>query len=321
MYRTVAATNYPALSAALQRAHERISDMMTGTGTRLPVTLCHIDAGRGQVAVGIDTAASIPHVRRHLEALAGDAPLRLFPCAPAVRHANKRDYNRPLLGGLYLSCPDVQSEGTLCLAATRGDQTGFVTCGHVAVQDGVNVYQPRRSTVNDWLAGNVVALSNYLDSASSDSAFVSCVTDIRQRAIWKSNGTEYTVDGIYDAPALGVAVAMQGASNQTVLREGVICAKNVTVRFDDDGTLTDQLLANYVSSGGDSGAPVFYRAGGASVYMVGLNVGATLADNATPPPDQGTWPPADGDTYAVISPWMSVERDLGLTLGLALVAP
>ncbi|WP_233838083.1 S1 family peptidase [Paraburkholderia sp. ZP32-5] len=319
MYRTVSVTNYPARSAVLQRAHERISDMMTGAGTRLPVTLCHIDAECGHVAVGIDTAAAIPHVRRDLEALAGDAPLRLFHCAPAVRHANKRDHNRPLLGGLYLSCPEVQSEGTLCLEAKRHGQTGFVTCGHVAVREDVRVYQPRQSQANDWLVGQVVAVSGYASIASSDSAFVSCVTGIRERAIWKSNGTEYTVDGIYDAPARGVAVAMQGASTQTTLRTGVICAKNVTVTFDDQGVLTDQLLANYRSSGGDSGAPVFYVADGASVYMVGLNVGATLADHADPQPDQGEWPPADNGTYAVISPWMNVERDLDLTLGLPTV--
>lgn len=321
MYRTVSATHYPALNAALNRAHRRISNMMMGSGTRLPVTLCHIDDERGHVAVGVDTATSIASVHRHLETLAGDAPLHVFPCAPAVRHANKRDYNRPPVGGLYLSCPDVASEGTLCLAATREGQAGFVTCGHVAVRTGVDVYQPRRSATNDWRIGRVVAVTDYTGNASSDSAFVAGTTAITERAIWRSSNSTYSVDAIYDAPARGVAVSMQGASNQTALRSGVICAKNVTVTFDDQGVLTDQLLANYVSSGGDSGAPVFYVAGGASVYMVGLNVGATLPADVQPAPDEHQWPPSTNGTYAVISPWMSVERDLNLTLGLQVITP
>jgi hypothetical protein len=321
MYRTVSATHYPALNAALHRAHRRISNMMMGAGTRLPVTLCHIDDERGHVAVGIDTAEPIASVHRHLEALAGDAPLHVFPCAPAVRHANKRDYNRPPVGGLYLSCPGAQSEGTLCLAATREGQAGFVTCGHVAVQAGIDVYQPRQSAANDWRIGRVVVVTDYTGNASSDSAFVAGTTPITERAIWRSSNSTYSVDAVYDAPARGVAVSMQGASSQTALRSGVICAKNVTVTFDDQGVLTDQLLANYVSSGGDSGAPVFYVAGDASVYMVGLNVGATLPVYVQPAPDEHLWPPAGNGTYAVISPWMSVERDLNLTLGLQAIAP
>ncbi|MGH8779296.1 hypothetical protein [Paraburkholderia sp.] len=313
---TITAANYPELNAALHRAHRRISRMMTRTGPRLPVTLCYIDDRRGHVAVGIDTVAEIPRVRRDLEALAGDAPLRMFPCAPAVRHANKQDYNRPLRGGLYLNCPNVQSEGTLCVAATRAGQQGFVTCGHVAVCAGVNVYQPRQSSVNDWRAGSVIAVSGYAGNANSDSAFVAGTTAIAERAIWRSSNSNYTIDAIYDAPAPGIAVSMQGASNQTALRSGVISARNVTVTFDDHGVLTNQLLANYLSSSGDSGAPVFHIAGETLVYMIGLNVGATLPGYVQPPPNTQQWPPAENGTYAVISPWMSVERDLNLTLGL-----
>ena len=320
MPRIANATNHPAFNAILQRAHERITSLMTGTGARLPVTLCHIDAERGQVAVGIETAAALPHVRRPLEALAGGAPLRLFPCPPATRHAGKQDHNPPLRGGLQLRSPEQNSVGTLCLAATRGDRAGFVTCGHVAVRADTRLYQPRNSNAHDWLAGTVVAVSDYQDRASSDSAFVASATDIRKHAIWKSSSADYTVDGIYDSPAAGIAVAMQGASTKTKLRDGVICAKNVTVTFEDRGVLTGQLLANYLSAEGDSGAPVFHVAGETSVFLVGLNVGVTAPEHADPRPDPHEWPPCKG-FYAVVSPWMNVERDLDLSLGLPRITP
>ena len=106
-----------------------------------------------------------------------------------------------------------------------------------------------------------------------------------------------------------------GASTQTALRAEDICAKNVTVTFSDGGVLSNQLLANYLSVAGDSGAPVFYPLDdGTSVLLVGLNVGAAQPADTNPQPVGR--PTAPNGTYAVIRPWRNVENDLELTLGL-----
>jgi hypothetical protein len=302
---------------ALHRAQQRISEGMLSRRLDPAVHICHVAADDGHLVLGVaDTA---PAARRKLHALAGGVPLRLFSCAPAVRHANKRDYNRPLLGGIYISCPAVTGEGTICISATRAGVPGFVTCGHVVGQAGVDVYQPRQSSTNNWLAGRSTVVSNYTGHAASDSAFVALAGGVAMTpaAIWKS----YQAIGIYDAPAPGTAVSMQGASTQTTLRSGIVCGKNVTVTFADGGVLSNQLLANYLSTTGDSGAPVFYPLDGTSVLLVGLNVGATQPAYTNPPPNPAVYPPASNGTYAVISPWSNVESDLGLSLGLAVQTP
>jgi hypothetical protein len=303
-------------TSALRAAHDRISHAMMSEGLGFPVCLCYVDTQKGCVVVGVDnTAPELLRGYRRMKQLAGGAPVRAFHAVPAVRHTNKRDHNRPLVGGLYIACPAVSGEGTVCIGASRDGAAGFVTCGHVVERVGIDVFQPRQSTARDRLVGRSTVVSNYAGNAASDSAFVTLAHGVAaDRTIWKSSSTTYTAIGIYDAPEPGTAVSMQGASTQTTLRTGDICAKNVTVTFSDGGVLSDQLLANYVSVTGDSGAPVFYPLDGTSVLLVGLNVGAALPADTHPQPVGR--PTAPNGTYAVISPWRNVESDLELTLGL-----
>jgi hypothetical protein len=301
----------------LRAAHDRISHAMMSEGLGFPVCLCYVDTQNGCVVVGVDnTATELLRGYRRMKQLAGGAPVRAFHAAPAIRHANKKEHNRPLVGGLYIACPAVIGEGTVCIGASRDGTAGFVTCGHVVEGVGVEVFQPRQSTAHDWLVGRSTVVSDYAGNAASDSAFVTRAHGVTAGlTIWKSSSTTYTAIGIYDAPEPGTQVSMQGASTKTTLRTGDICAKNVTVRFSDGGVLRDQLLANYLSVAGDSGAPVFYPLGdGTSVLLVGLNVGAAQPGDTTPQP-VGRRTAPDG-TYAVISTWRNVESDLELTLGL-----
>ena len=305
-----------ALHAAVQRAHERISIALADGTCRLPIVLCYVDYVYDCLAIGFaDTTAAIRRARRELSALAGGVPLRAFRCAPAVRHANKTAHNRPLVGGLLLWCPaggGINGKGTLCIAATRSGVEGFVTCGHVVGAKNSDVYQPQ-STSQQFKVGSATEVTNYNGVAASDSAFVKLESgvDVTKHAIWKSASTTYTVSGISAAPAFGTDVSMQGASTATTLRSGKIRGENVTVTFSDGGKLTGQLLADYKSEKGDSGAPVFTGPqAGSSVELVGMNVGAAEPDDVDPAPNP-KWLPQDG-AYAVISPWANIKSDLGL---------
>lgn len=306
----------PVLHAAVQRAHERISIALADGTCRLPIVLCYIDYVYDCLAIGFaDTTAAIRRAHRELSALAGGVPVRAFRCAPAVRHANKTGHNRPLVGGLLLWCPaggGTNGKGTLCIAATRSGVAGFVTCGHVVGAQGSDVFQPQ-STSQQFKVGTATEVTNYNGVAASDSAFVTLEASVQAtaNAIWKSSSTNYTVTGISAAPGFGTKVSMQGASTAKTLRNGKIRGDNVTITFSDGGTLTGQLLADYQSEKGDSGAPVFTDPqAGSSVELIGMNVGAAEPGDTNPTPDP-RWLPADG-AYAIISPWANIKSDLGL---------
>jgi hypothetical protein len=305
------------MSMTVQRAHQQISAMMIERRlSELPISLCYINHKTNRLVIGLADATpeTARHYHRRLRAVIGNVPVTLLACR-AVRHANKQDYTRPLIGGILINCPDVGASGvgTICLVASRGGQQGFVTCGHVVVNADAEVYQPRQSTVNDWLVGTATVVSNYTGTANSDSAFVTAVDTVALSplTIWKGSSALYTVTGLR-VPGLGQAVSMQGASNKTTERFGVIAGANVTVNFADGGVLQGQLLANYLSSDGDSGAPVYVKTNDTEVELVGLNVGGTEPQYTNPQPNQGTYPPASNGTYAIISPWASIEHDLGL---------
>lgn len=302
----------------LQQAHARITEYMTGTGSaRLPVNLAYVREPRsraGTVVVGVPGVwPGLVTQYRQLFGLRDDEAQ--FVCsAPAVRHAKKTEFNRPLTGGLYITNPAGAGRsalGTICIVATRAGQDGFVTAGHVADHAGTVFYQPRQSNVNNWTAGTTVQVSAYGARAASDSAFLADNTggNLAPRAIWKSNNSNYTVTRAAPDPALGTTVYMQGAA-LVAERSGQVAGTDVSVTFEDSGVLEHQVLASYDSREGDSGAPVYLKGPDPNVELIGLNVGTTEAGFAQPPPDPA-YPPA-GHGYAVISLWRHIVTDLGL---------
>jgi hypothetical protein len=286
--------------------------------TGFPVSICYPDERTGALIVGIPRLEPglAGHYRRLLRPFAGDVPIRVTRCGLARRHAAKKELNRPLVGGLWITTPidSTHNElGSIGVCAMRGAQSGFVTAGHVAGAVNKLAYQPRHSSVNDWKAGKTVKISTFTTSAHSDSGFLADETGgaISRDRIWESKDTLYTVTGTA-APARGETVHMQGAGRVDE-RSGLIRAAAATVTFDDGGVLQDQYLANYESHEGDSGAPVYVKDTGHAVRLVGLNVGATNPADVSPPVDQALYPPAPNGTYAIISKWHRIEADLGVT--------
>ena len=294
----------------VRSAYRLVSDMMTENHIDAAVwNLCFIDSS-GQLVVGFDQGKVSPDIAaRRLRDVVPDIPLRLGACS-AQRHANKQDLNRPVIGGVIIRTPDVQGEGTVGIVDTLDSKLGIFTAGHVVEKVGTIVYQPRKSSQNDWEIGKATEVSNFSGNAKSDSAFVELKNGVTATplVIWKSGSSTYTVTG-KGPPKVGDMVFMQGATSQTVERSGKICSLNATVKFSDGGVLTEQYIANYLTKTGDSGAPVYIKKGGDNVTLIGLNVGgAKLADITADAPDPNTCPANSSGEYAVISAWENVEK-------------
>jgi len=301
----------------LPEAQRCVSDHMQELAlSGYPVSVCYADERAGTLVAGVPRLRPDLAVRYRelLGELIGDTPVRFTAWGLARRHAEKNEHNRPVIGGLLINTalsPGNSEQGTVCVAADRGGQLGFVSTGHTAGKVGKVCYQPNRPP-KTYKAGRTVVISNFGTQAYSDSAFFSDETggQLARNRIWKTTGTQYTVTGVA-TPALGDTVYMQGAEDPGE-RQGLISVISATVTFDDGGILDDQYLANYLSLSGDSGAPVYVKDADPNVRLVGLNVGSTPPGDANPQPNQHTYPPASG-TYAVISKWTRIETDLGVT--------
>ena len=311
--------------AVLLGMHAHISTYMAKQeASELPVNLSYVDDASGTVVVGVPdiTPSVIGQYRRMFQHRIGgwprmDEALTFVRCGPASRHA-KKEYNRPLVGGLLIirQLQQGRSElGTICIAARQGTTDGFVTAGHVATKIGTQIYQPNANQER-YLAGNTMTVSAWDTKADSDSAFVSIKdtpATIQRNEIWKSSDTRYTVTGVAPPPALDDEVYMQGAAKAKE-RKGRIVALDVSVKFEEGGVLDHQLLANYVSESGDSGAPVYRKQDDSNVELIGLNVGSTEPQYVNPAPDPHRYPPPAGGEYAVISPWLNIAADLNVAL-------
>lgn len=301
----------------LPEAQQCVSGHMQDlAGAGFPVSICYADERAGTLVAGIPRYRPelAGQYRVLLGELIGDTPVRFTAWGLARRHAEKNQHNRPVIGGLLINAaisPGNSEQGTVCVAADRGGQLGYVTAGHSAGKVGRRVYQPNRPP-NTTKIGTTTVISAFETRAYSDSAFLSDNTNgnLTRNRIWKTTGTQYTVTGV-TAPAMGDTVYMQGAEDPGE-RQGLVAVTSATVTFEDGGILDDQYLANYLSLSGDSGAPVYVKDADPNVRLVGLNVGACAPGDANPTPNQHTYPPASG-TYAIISKWARIEADLGVT--------
>jgi len=187
----------------------------------------------------------------------------------------RADVWRPIIGGVQVS----SSLGAMTsgCAATRGGQSGFITAGHIG-SVGTTIYQPDLS----YPIGTVTASSG---GTSSDAAFVEYSSTAGQ--IFESPGSQPWVYGTA-SPYAGLGVIMSGISSGvstgSVVREGSLY-NNFFGK-----TLYNQWYADFASSSGDSGAPVYYKDASNHIQLVGLYWGR--------------------GSYATFSPISSVLSDL-----------
>lgn len=190
--------------------------------------------------------------------------------------------------------------GTICIVTNTNDTEGFVTAGHVVSENNIPVFQGERRV------GSSTEISNF-HTGTSDSAFVAFqteITGIKNIVLSKKRTYEKLNVEVKADIEHGTRVYMAGATRSKA-REGPIVATDATLRFDDEGVLEKQYLADYRSNEGDSGGPVYTTAGD----LIGLNVGAATKQDL-----KDDFPSLKKSSYAIISKWASVVADLGLTL-------
>jgi len=124
------------------------------------------------------------------------------------------------------------------------------------------------------------------------------------------NGNTYSVtDGtssdIRRLLRVHVAGAVTGGSTGHVIADGALVRHNAT-------TMTNQALANYASTSGDSGAPVFVTTGQGSAKIIGQHVGRICVVEFTLNDPVRFCPDDEQSPVKVFSPWPEVKRTLGI---------
>lgn len=187
----------------------------------------------------------------------------------------RADVWRPIIGGVQVgSSLGAMTSG---FAATRGGQSGFITAGHIG-NVGDTIYQPDLS----YPIGTVTASSG---GTSSDSAFVAYSSTAGQ--IFESSGSQPWVYGTA-TPYAGLGVTMSGISSG--VSSGSVIRETSLYNSFFGKTLYNQWYADFSSSSGDSGAPVYYKDASSHIQLVGLYWGR--------------------GSYATFSPIASVLSDL-----------
>ena len=129
------------------------------------------------------------------------------------------------------------------------------------------------------------------------------------------NGNNYSVtDGTGADITLNKFIRMAGITNPN--SSGNILDTDVTAK-DSLGVLDDQVVANYASGPGDSGAPVFTVTGSSTVKILGQHVGKFCevdlnSGHPNPYPQWCSNPSTGEGALTVFTPWPAVKTRLGL---------
>ena len=266
----------------------------------LPLRTAYVDAESGVLVVGLDRAARADHHahERAIRAIAGGADFEVRYVS-VLRDAcpDKKQDCRPLRGGVRMN-GDATLNLVIIQQVNGGRSVQTLASSHaVGAGTGQSVGQAAKSSGY----GKVIANPSLADRASD-----AALTDISNQRIegspypiWRGpNVADYIVNdfAISANTPENMVLYMQGAMQDDV-QPGRLIQKGVTI-IDSRGRLTNQVYAGYTATGGDSGAPVFYRTefDGYVVY-VGIHAGRVIED---------------GNTVAYYSPWEGIRDDLGL---------
>lgn len=264
---------------------------------RLPLIGSYVDPEEGVVVVDIHEIASRDADRHQevLRELLGDAELEVRYGRNDNESAPAKDKDaRPLWGGVQMDT--ATAFGTLTLVVKKGDKDRTLISSHVVGYRTTGVTVGQASVDDGGTYGKVTDNPDVI-TRKSDSALASIdqnsITGQRNR-IWKAKDTAFKVVAFADDSELkkGVKMCMQGAFTKP-LSHGTILQTGVTSVRPGNTVLTDQVLASYDSTGGDSGGSVFLPGSGDDVTFAGIHVGTHTGGK-------------------IFSPWSGIESDLGL---------
>jgi hypothetical protein len=263
----------PELMQKLQNAHKILTDMMIHYQNKdIPVFLSGVNQTFMGLDVGINDHAPLTIDAYHdkLVALLGDIPMHIFFSHFVLDSCSgQQSVCSPLIGGIEATSPleppgDAGgNHGTLNSAVINsGGSQGFIMSGHVADYScsgttGQTIYQPGESgnTIGTVLINPVMHNVN----TYADAAYVSLGSGVSANpTIYPGN--YYIAREISDSEVpIGTSIYMEGS--YTGQSQNSVLYKGYTVQDQDPiyctGTLVDQDLSNYASTGGDSGAPIF----------------------------------------------------------------
>ncbi len=176
---------------------------------------------------------------------------------------------RPIVGGIQVQ----NSTGAI---ATLGfsvrdtnSNNGYVVSKHLVPQVGMQVWQPT------MISGNEAGTVSRLGSDTADAAFIP-YSNV-EASIHIGSGVLVPVKGDYD-PQLGWRVYKSGRT--TGITGGYIT--DVSEVVNSGGIIYyDQVLADYLAQGGDSGSPIWYLDANSDRKIVGINVG-TIGSYGSP---------------------------------------
>lgn len=127
------------------------------------------------------------------------------------------------------------------------------------------------------------------------------------------NGNTYSVTyGTASDITLNKFIRMVGMKSGAT--SGYILDVDVTAKFGND-VLNDQVVGNYASQGGDSGAPIFSITGSSSVKLLGQHVGKACEVDLNSGTNFAQWcsnPQTGEGALTIFSPWDQVATHLGI---------
>lgn len=195
---------------------------------------------------------------------------------------------RPIIGGIKICTekPDGIMQSTLGFSAQTSSGTkGYVVAGHAASSIGDQIWQPTAGP-----SANKVGTVSKVGGHYADASWVP-YSNVAARIYDTDTDVLKDVKSYAANPLNGSTVFMSGISSGK--KSGTVNKISFEVTSPTFGTLYNQCRANYSSTGGDSGAPVYvYVSGG--VEMVGIN-----------------WGYASVNSY--FSPVSGIQNDLGVT--------
>lgn len=181
-------------------------------------------------------------------------------CREPIAHLDlgRSDTWRPIIGGVQ-EATNIGA-ATTGFAATRSGQSGFITAGHIG-DVGDAVYQPD-------LSSPIGSLTVSSLGATSDSAWIQYSSTSNQ--IFESSGSQPWVYGTM-TPYVGLGVTMSGISSGVTT--GTVVRETSIYNSFFDKIIQNQWLADYSSTSGDSGAPVYIKDSNQHIQLLGVHWG------------------------------------------------
>lgn len=281
----------------------------------LPVFVSWVDEKTNILVVGIKDDPSIwsffydlfyplqekEVYEQRLKSLVGDLPMKVeFGKFVPEACSSRGGICDPVIGGVAVQ-PSGATGSTLTFKATSSTYgNGIVISGHGAqCTTGQQVAQPYSVYSGRNVAQVVVNPGN---DRYSDAAFAKINTGFSgDTKIFNDGSSTYNIIGKKSSSQTptGTSVRMSGLISGVT--SGTITAKGVGFVNEFCGTwdLSSQILSNYASSSGDSGAPIFSVPDASNnVYIYGIHVGTLTLS---------------GINYKVYSPWESIASELGVS--------